>query len=996
MFRIVLIHILIFFAINNSVFAFSKKKEKEIAEAKKLEHAGDSILNIKQYSNAIPNLLQAATIYEKNKLWIEAASNYRKTSWCYFSLDSIKKAQSFYDKALDIITHNIKSIENTEKFELSQLYYIQARIHLERREFDSTFSYLEKGLKIVEELNSKNSAYNLIKAKFLQTYGSTYSRMGDYDNSLKYNFQALRIRQDEKNVSFEDISSSNHNIAYCYYRKRDFEKAKEYLWYIIKNDTCKTSNSIVQSYNFLGILSLTLNQYKESIDYYKNVIINFKAEDTKDSLFVAGIYNNIGKSYIQLNEFENAIKYINKSIELRKHILGETHPKIARSHYAFGEYYYSAANYTEAIRSFSEAINILNLNQSTDKFLNFHTYNFIGRAKLNLGKNHEAISYIQKAICEVIEGFEYNDKLENPDLFFEGTNIIKDSIEIISKTSLYTFISEKAYAYHRIYEQTHNTEYLKKSLSTYLLAFKLLDVIRLNISKDESKFLLGKNERDYYKNAINISLKLDSIFPEMDYADNALELIDKSKSSSLKDNSYITNAIFNSDLPSELIEKERNLARRLAFYNTEINKNNLKADSELVKEYNTLAVEYDTVCNYIEINYPKYYNLTHQNEFSIDEIKSKINENELIIDYFISDNSINVITLDNKNYEIHHVKIDSTFKDDVLAYYRSIRKVEVSNYFKYNSVLYEKLIEPIKHRLNSKTGLIIIPDDYLYYVPFESLHASESNSYDFRKLNYLIKDFDIRYNYSLNFWFFNQKLNKSNNNYSKNFIGFAPVFSDIETLPTFNYNDTITRSLTIEGKRFSELPYSKHEISEISSLFDKLKHKSESYIHDFATEANFKNKIFGYKYVHISTHGFSDQNNPNLSGIAFYNSKTEENIDSSKTEDGLLYYREINNLNLNADLVVLSACETGLGKLVQGEGLIAITRGFITSGVPNIIYSLWNVYDKSTSVLMTNFYKEVLFGESYSRSLRETKLNMIENLNTSYPKIWSSFVLFGI
>jgi CHAT domain-containing protein len=110
---------------------------------------------------------------------------------------------------------------------------------------------------------------------------------------------------------------------------------------------------------------------------------------------------------------------------------------------------------------------------------------------------------------------------------------------------------------------------------------------------------------------------------------------------------------------------------------------------------------------------------------------------------------------------------------------------------------------------------------------------------------------------------------------------------------------------------------------------------------------------------------------------------------------GTLYSNEIYNLDLKADLVVLSSCESGIGKLVKGEGMMALTRGFLYAGADNIITSLWKVYDKSTSILMKNFYKYVLEGESYSSALRKAKLEMISDPRTASPVNWSGFVLIG-
>jgi len=960
------------------------------------------LLTEKEYKDAIDKFYNAAIIFEKNKLWINAIKNYRQTAWCYFNLRKVDSAQYFNNYSYDLLIQKIKNSNEPRKFEESEIYYTQARIYLHKKEFDSTFHYLEKGFKIINDLNLKSNSYNLLIAKYYQTFGTTNYYKGDYDASLRFNFQALDIRQNEFKQTQHDIMNSYYNIALVYGFKKDYKKASQYFWYIINNCTRETRMWEAQSYNNLGVICQKTAEYSKAIDYYKKTIDIYKAEEGEYSLRAAQTINNLGKVYFELEAFDVAFDNIKTSINIRKKYLGENHPIVSKSLLSQGQYHYRIEEYKEAIEVYIEALEILDINQSNDRILKNQLYDLIGETYLKLNRNYEAINFFQRAVCEIIDGFDYNVKLIDPEIFIEGTNIINNEIEILSKPILYDNLINKANVNFQIYKQNNSqTEELEQSFITFQLAFKLLDIIRLEISDEESKYILSELKKEHYIEAINVSLILDSLFPEKQYLKYTLEFVDKCKSSSLRDKSYIVNALNNSNISKELIVKESEIAKKLAFYNTQLNKNNQDLESQKIKDYekafNTLSIEYDTICNYFEKTYPKYYDLIHFNELNIDKIKSGVKEDELIIEYFVTDTNILIITVNNENFEIVNVNIDSSFKENVLKFYRSIRKVELSNYHKSNSILYEKLIEPIKDRIKIKNSLIVIPDDYLFYIPFETINDNKNiaDINDFRNLNYLIKDYEIRYNYSLNFWMFQKNISKTEENFVGEFIGFAPVFEDINDLHIAeNISDTTTRSVVIDGKRFSKLIYSEKEINEISKLFIKRNKTVRTYFYNYATEENFKNNVNHYKYIHISTHGFSDESNPNLSGLAFYN---YNNIhDSINVEDGLLYSSEISSLDLNANLVVLSACETGIGKLVKGEGLIAITRGFLNSGVPNIMYSLWNVADKNTSELMIEFYKEVLSDKSYSKSLRKVKLRMIEDINTSYPKNWSSFVLIGI
>jgi CHAT domain-containing protein len=144
-----------------------------------------------------------------------------------------------------------------------------------------------------------------------------------------------------------------------------------------------------------------------------------------------------------------------------------------------------------------------------------------------------------------------------------------------------------------------------------------------------------------------------------------------------------------------------------------------------------------------------------------------------------------------------------------------------------------------------------------------------------------------------------------------------------------------------------------------------------------------------YRYLHFATHGIVNAANPTLSGLAFEQ-------DTSSTDDGILHLGEVYNLSLNADLVVLSACETGLGQIAKGEGIIGLTRGFLYAGASNLLVSLWQVNDATTSNLMLDFYGQMLEGSSKPQALREAKLQMIRrHYEYAKPYFWSPFILIG-
>jgi CHAT domain-containing protein len=185
------------------------------------------------------------------------------------------------------------------------------------------------------------------------------------------------------------------------------------------------------------------------------------------------------------------------------------------------------------------------------------------------------------------------------------------------------------------------------------------------------------------------------------------------------------------------------------------------------------------------------------------------------------------------------------------------------------------------------------------------------------------------------------------------------------------------------------LPYTREEIKGIRALYPRK--ASKVYVGPAATEASFKREnLDHFNCLHFATHGLIDEEVPARSGVVF-------SLVDEKEEDGVLQMNEIFNLNLNADLVVLSACQSGLGKVVRGEGIIGLTRAFMYAGADSVVVSLWNVRDSSTAAFMKSFYKHLRAGKGKAEALRHAKLDMIRSDIRMYrfPYFWAPFVLIG-
>jgi CHAT domain-containing protein len=386
----------------------------------------------------------------------------------------------------------------------------------------------------------------------------------------------------------------------------------------------------------------------------------------------------------------------------------------------------------------------------------------------------------------------------------------------------------------------------------------------------------------------------------------------------------------------------------------------------------------------------------------VGELQHAIDDRTCLLEYSLDEHTIYVFVITNTAFDAVAIPKSIGLTQIASAFRKSILKIEKEDYVRNSAALYDAILRPLEKRISGKNRLIIVPDGLLHYLPFEALISdlpSQKNvAVDFSALNYVVRSHEITYAYSAGFYLNRLRQQSDAPKREKSFAGFAPVFRESDGNGVFlaknasrlESDSSEFRSISLDGKKFNELKFSGEEVSAIAEQFQKQGKPNVSFLHGNATEENFKTRVGKYSYVHIATHGYINEGHPQLSMLLFSQPR-----DSTVKEDGVLYGGETYNLNLNVDLLVLSSCESGIGKLMKGEGIMAMTRGFFYSGATNIIFSLWKVYDRQTSDLMREFYRNVLAGETLSSSLRKAKLTLIADQKTAFPSKWGGFILVG-
>ena len=450
-------------------------------------------------------------------------------------------------------------------------------------------------------------------------------------------------------------------------------------------------------------------------------------------------------------------------------------------------------------------------------------------------------------------------------------------------------------------------------------------------------------------------------------------------------------------IPDSTLTQERQHLSKINFYKQKIYELqvNSSEETERIETYeNRLAkqqADYDQLVKKLSRNYDKYYDIKYGNDnITIQKIQNQLTENECLLDYFITDSTILIYQFTTSDYQVYAIPKPTEFKKQIRDFIAlmnttpSNNKLRTSDFATQSYQLYQLLLEkPLPPLPKTINKLTLIPNGILGYIPFEVLLTTAPvEDISFKKMPYLLRDYTIGYAYSLKLYGTqNQQLSTSN---KKLFAGFAPNYEGF-AVPEHDSIGTESVVMLIRSESLP-LPGAIEEVNTIAKLLN-----GQAFTNQLATETRFKQTAQTYKILHLSMHALLENQNPLYSKMLF--SQTNDTLN-----DGLLNAAELYNMELNADLVALSACNTGLGQLSKGEGIMSLSRAFAYAGCSSTLMSLWKVSDYTTSDLMVSFYENLNQGLSKDEALCQAKLNYLNNTKVetlSHPYFWAGFITAG-
>ncbi|MEK0178088.1 MAG: CHAT domain-containing protein [Oscillatoriales cyanobacterium] len=796
----------------------------------------------------------------------------------------------------------------------------------------SAIAKAEEALKLYRSAGDR-----LQEAIILNNIGFVYNDLGEQQKALQYFNQSLPVSRAIGDRRWE--ATALHNIGGIYDNLGEQQKALDYY-----NQSLPLSRAVgdrsgeATTLNQIGGIYSNLGEQQKALDYLNQSLLLIRAIGDRaigDRRREARFLSNIGAIYDNLGEQQKALDYYNQSLLLSR---------------ALGD------------RS-GEAL----------------TLNQIGVMYNNLGEQQKALDYFNQSL-------PLSRAVGDP--------------------------SGEALTLHNIAHNKRDRGNLTEALNDIEASIKIIENLRTKIASPELRSSYFATVQNYYEFYIDVLMQLHKTNPKSGYDTKALEASERSRARSLLELLQETNTNIREGISPDLLQQENRAKQQLdAIEKQRIeelsrpNPNPAKID-EIDKQRLALLQQYQQIQTQIRSTSPRYAALTQPKPLTFPEIQKQIlDEKTILLQYSLGEarSYLWVVTSTGlTSYELpKRADIETAarnFRDAVTSEtQRNIpqRVAEAS------ANLGQLILQPAAAQLGDKR-LLIVPDGVLHYTPFPALTLPPTPGQNTNVP--LITQHEIITLPSASTLAILRQNYADRKPPSQTLAILAdPVFSPDDerikgkiteaTTEKLEANNLgLNRSLRASDLKWppKRLPFTRQEAQTISSLFASA---SSRPIFDFdasrttATDGSLAN----YQIVHFATHGMANSKNPELSGIVMSTVDDKGNL-----VNGFLRLTDIFNLKLAANLVVLSACQSGMGQNVKGEGMVGLTRGFMYAGAQRVAVSLWSVDDEGTAVLMQKFYQKMLQQKlAPAAALRAAQMEMMQQEKWKSPYYWAAFTLQG-
>ncbi len=910
-----------------------------------------------QPDSAFKALEKAAHQAEYQRLWDAQISTLLQAAWCAQYHTKTDTLQYYLNRVEQLLRQHAEALDTLDSLgTLSQdVAYTRGSFYYTVGDFAAAIDAFKK---IVEPQSLFEMTDSLLVNDVFVYLGNAYYRLQNYQQSLYY-FR----------VSSEWLPKTND--------------APDYDWNYLQalNDLYQA-----QSYFASAYYNQQLDGYDKGIALAKNALSYFLTQKTNARVQnpIRSSANMLASIYQAQQQYDSTLHYLSLALSTQR----KSSDLLITTYQEMGTTYALMQRYSEAQQAYDRSLQLANELLPAKHYQRASVYLHQGQLLATQNDWRGGLERYQQALGQLVTEFTAEaDVLENP--LYQDAGAKKELLEVLAY---------KAEALWGLYQQQpESTAPLTSALEIYHLIGDILDEMRQGFPSVEYRQFVASHFFEIYEQAIRVAYEMHQRQPTTDqFLAEAFYFVEKSKSFILLEATQKIQAQSFGGVPDSLLEQEHTYARKVSILEQQLNDFSDATSSQANQVQQQLLVAQrarQDLLQQFEQNYPDYYALRHDTEVaSLSDVQASLPPNTMLLSYFMGDRSLFAIGISTNETIIDSVASFRDFEQNLDNFLPLVRQYNLDatrspearlKWAQSGHTLYQQLAGNLLDSLDVQPEkLVIIPDGQLGYLPFEVLltqEITETKSANFGSLPYLIKELPLHYEYSSSLYIRQQPAaNTVTEKYA--YAGFAPKYKSAPLLA-----ENATRSGDAP-EAFYDLLYNREEVQQASQLFD-----SQVFMDDRATESAFRDFAPQSNLLHLSMHAFAHDEDPMYSGLVFSQTNNTTN------EDNFLYAHELYNLQLQADLTVLSACETGVGQLARGEGIMSLGRAFKYAGCPNVAMSLWKVNDRTTQQIVQNFFEELADGSDKDVALQQAKLSFLEKAKgpLAHPYYWASLVLIG-
>jgi CHAT domain-containing protein len=865
-----------------------------------------------------------------------------------------------------------------------------------------------RALMYLDSLKAYGEAYlntfPYLKANFLFTSAVVHDWLNHADTAEQIHKEALRMRLDLYGKTSREVADSYLWMGVLYrfnlhrkdWAKRYYEEAlplqKKYM-----PDSRHAVGSI-----YYGLASIARENFEfdEAIamaTQYSSLYTDVPSEQASAHQLIANIYFN-------KHDYEKSLEQRMKAIDIYERSGYKAELILAYGN--LSDNLKELGRYQEALKMLQKGISIASQSGDRNFYYEKNLYENLGEIYRAMGQHDSAESYLNKAFTIAIENFgKHNEEVADvlnlrgtlyveQGKFNEGITDYQQMLSAVipdfTPTDIYTVppvqnespyfptiiaaLFSKGDAMLEWYRKEKNPTYLNSSINQYRAAFHQLMVARRTIGDELSKpFLISNFERSI-EQSIQCAHLLFQLTSKHEFFDDIFHFIELTKYLNVLDAMQRAERASNSNIPKALLFDLEDVKTEINRVQKEILQfSDASGDTltSLNRQRLSLIERRRLLMN--EISKHPDWKFTQPDSLllNIGDVQQILSRDDQILEYFWGKDNIYIVSITRDKNSVSSVATSKEIEQVLASVYQhmsgdySLKKEDIKKYSDASSIVYKKLFGPFIE----KTNLIIIPDGLLNVISADALVITSTNTANsYNELDYAILHHNISYAYSANILCKDRALK----------------LKKIENVLAFSYSDGVGGPSIALRNQQASLPGTFKELEALSRLFKNVKR----FTNEDASKINFVRNTSGSDIIHLGVHGVGDEDVEDNSRLIFQR---------DSLNDPELYAYEIYNLKLTARLVVLSACESGLGRNQRGEGMFSIARAFTYAGCPAAVMSLWKARDVFTADVMVQFYENLHEGESVSNALRNAKLQFLKEADgpTAHPANWAAFVLNG-